>query len=89
MRNNDLTLQTFIEISKKMEKKEKNFKKPEIFHYGMSASAISEFFALALTNLEKSCTLARAQSAAQMSGAHKALYLCSTLDSYIVTQHIL
>ena len=57
MQNNDLTLQTFIEISKKMEK---NRKKPEIFHDGTSASAISEFFALALTSLKKICALARA-----------------------------
>ena len=60
MKNNDLTLQTFIEISKKMKKKENFFKNPEIFHDGTSASSISEFFALALTSLKKRCALARA-----------------------------
>ena len=56
-----------------MEKKEKKkiffFKETEICHDCASASAISEFFALALTSLKKSCALARSPPDERALGA--------------------
>ena len=49
MQNNDLTLQSIIEISNKdgeKRKQKKNWKNLEIFHDCMSVSAISEFLRL-------------------------------------------
>ena len=86
MQNNDLTLALHWNFLKDGKRRKQLKKNSEICHDCTSASAISEFFALALTSLKKSCARAQHLTSARSerrSNERRTPKLCSKAITWI------